>query len=160
MILSLDGRDVPTSSDLPPLVGSAKVGTEVVIEVLRRGERQSFTVTLAELPEDDEVQFSPGLLDPAPANRIGLVVEDLDDDQRERLGITTGGVLVEFVEDGPAQRGGIRAGDVILSFDHQPVTDARQLRQLLDDAAAGRAVAVLVQRGDTRTFYPIRMPKD
>jgi serine protease Do len=89
-----------------------------------------------------------------------LVVKDLPEDQAELLGIEDGGVLVDSVEDGPAQEGGIRAGDVILIFDGQPVPDKQAFRSLLDTVKGGRSVAVLVQRGDGRMFYPIRIPAD
>jgi len=160
VILSFDGKDVPTSSNLPPLVGAAKVGATAPVEVLRNGETMTLDVLLAELPDDDQIIVSSGQVESPAANRLGLVVKDLPEDQAELLGIEDGGVLVDSVEDGPAQEGGIRAGDVILMFDNRPVPDKQAFRELLDSVKGGRPVAVLVQRGDGRMFYPVRVPPD
>jgi serine protease Do len=160
IILSFNGKEIATSSNLPPLVGVAKVGSEAKVQLLRDGEVIDIPLMLAELPEDDEVVVIPGQIEPAAANRLGLVVKDLSEDEREQLKIPEGGVLVESVEEGPAQQGGIRAGDVIVSFDNQPVANSGDFRSLIDAVRPGQSVAVLVQRGDGRMFYPIRVPAD
>ena len=158
IVLSFNGKDVVTSSNLPPLVGVGKVGTQAKLQLLRSGEIIEVPVMLAELPEDSEMLDVPGQAEPEAANRLGLVVNDLSDEEREMLGLGEGGVLVESVEEGPAQQGGIRAGDVIINFNNQPVLDTEGLRALLDEVKGGQSVAVLVQRGDGRMFYPIRIP--
>ena len=89
-----------------------------------------------------------------------MVVEDLDAEDRGRLGIDSGGVLVDRVEEGPGEKAGIRTGDVILSLDNQVVESAEQFKGLLDGIEAGRSVAVLIQRGDGRMFFPLRIPKE
>ncbi|ESQ16333.1 MAG: hypothetical protein N838_06130 [Thiohalocapsa sp. PB-PSB1] len=162
IVLSFNGKDIVTSSNLPPLVGVTKVGTEARLQVLRSGEILDLPVTLAELPDDSEIVVAAGQVEPAAANRLGLVVRDLNDDDRQPLGLSEehGGVLVESVEEGSAQQGGIRAGDIIIAFHNQPVTDSQQFRALLDGVKGGQLVAVLVQRGDGRMFYPIRIPME
>ena len=160
IILSFNGKDIATSSNLPPLVGVTKAGTEAKLQVLRLGEIVEVTVMLEELPEDDGIILAPNQVEPAAANRLGLVVKDLGDEDRAPIGLDEGGVLVESVEEGPAQQGGIRAGDVIISFNNQNVSDSRHFRALLDEVKGGQSVAVLVQRGDGRMFYPIKIPAE
>jgi len=160
VILRFDGRDIPMSSSLPPMVGTARVGSSLLVEVLRLGEIMNLEVMLAELPDEEEFVITGGQVEPAAANRLGLVVKDLSDEQRERMGLGTQGVMVESVEPGPAEQAGVRAGDIILSFDNQVVSDSKHFRSLLDLAVPGKAVAVLVQRGDGRMFYPIRVPAE
>ena len=160
IVLAFNGKQVATSSNLPPMVGAAKVGTEAVLTVLRDGETLELPVLLSELPDEEAFTVAPGQVEQAAADRLGLVVADLSADERERMGLGDRGVIVESVESGPAQRGGIRAGDVIISFDGEPVPDTRRFRELLDAVKPGNAVAVLVQRGDGRMFYPIRIPAD
>lgn len=160
IILSFNGKDIPTSSNLPPLVGVAKAGTEAKLQVLRLGEITDMMVMLEELPEDDGIILAPDQVEPAAANRLGLVVKDISDEDRAQMGLERGGVLVESVEEGPAQQGGIRAGDVIISFNSQDVSDSRHFRALLDEVKGGQPVAVLVQRGDGRMFYPIKIPAE
>ena len=160
IILSFNGKDIPTSSNLPPMVGVTKAGTEAKLQVLRLGEITDMMVMLEELPDDDGIIVTPDQVEPAAANRLGLVVKDISDEDRAQMDLERGGVLVESVEEGPAQQGGIRAGDVIISFNNQDVSDSRHFRALLDEVKGGQPVAVLVQRGDGRMFYPIKIPAE
>ena len=160
VILLFNGGPVTTSGALPPLVGASPVGQAARLEVIRRGTRQVIEVLIEELPEEEELAAVQGALPGAKANRIGLVVKDLDTDDRERLGIESGGVLVERVEEGPGEKAGIRAGDAVLSLDNQAVESAEQFKGLLDGLEGGRSVAVLIQRGDGRMFFPLRIPKE
>jgi serine protease Do len=158
IVLAFNGKEVTLSSSLPPMVGAAKVGTEAILTVLRDGETIELPVLLSELSEEEPVMVLPGQVEQAAADRLGLVVEDLSADERERLGIEDGGVIVDSVEDGPAQQAGIRAGDVIVSFGSEPVADTKRFRELVEQMQEGKPVAVLIQRGDGRMFYPIRIP--
>ncbi|MBK5932141.1 serine peptidase [Halochromatium salexigens] len=160
IILTFDGIDVPTSSNLPPLVGVTKVDVTVEVELLRHGERRTVAVTLAELPEDEMTSIQSGNGSAPAANRLGLVVTEVPDDQRELLALEEGGVLVDRVETGPAERAGLRAGDLILNFHDEQVRDLAQFERLVDTAPAGESVAVLVQRGDGRMFYALRLPPE
>jgi serine protease Do len=159
VILKFNGKDVLTSSALPPLVGMTSVGDTARLEVLRKGETLVVEVQIGELPDDEQLAGGTVEPDAEPANRLGLVVHDLTGDQREQLGIEQGGVLVESVAAGPAERAGLQAGDVILLLDGQPVDDLAGFNRILEGIEPERSFAVLVQRGDGRMFYPIRMPK-
>nr|WP_242518883.1 MULTISPECIES: DegQ family serine endoprotease [Thiorhodovibrio] len=158
VILSFDGREVATSGDLPPLVGMAKVGDQAQIELLRGGERQELDVLLAALPEDGQTSMAGPVPEASNANAIGLVLENLSAEQRERFELAEGGVLIEDIEPGPAQSAGLRPGDVILAFDGVDVRDLAHFRELLAAAEPQRPVAVLIQRGAGRMFYPLRIP--
>ncbi len=158
VILSFNGRDVPTSSALPPLVGTATVGETATVQVLRRGEQIELSLRIDELPEDESQSGSPAEPDEEPANRIGLVVRDLTAEQRQQVGIEQGAVLVESVDAGPAETAGLRAGDLILMFNNQSVADLSGFNALLEAVEPGRPVAVLIQRGDSRMFYAIQIP--
>jgi serine protease Do len=160
VILEFNGKPVSTSSALPPLVGVSPVGEAAKVTVLRRGETRVIDVLIGELPEDDQVAAVTTAPEQVKANRIGLVVEDLSDEDRVQLDLKTGGVYVESVEEGAAERAGIRANDVILMFDNQEVKDAAHFRELLDALAPDRSVAVLIQRGEGRMFFAVRIPKE
>jgi serine protease Do len=161
VILSFNGKSVPTSSSLPPLVGVSPVGKPATLEVLRQGKLREIEVVIGELPEDEEVvRAGVTPAEPPSPNRIGLVIDDLAAEEREQLGVEAGGVLVEGIESGPAERAGVRPGDVILMLDNQPIEDAKQFRELLDRLEPGRSVAALVQRGDGRMFFAIRIPRE
>jgi len=157
VILRFNGKSVTTFNALPPLVAAARADESARLEVLRDGEIESVTVVVGELPDkiDPTAVKRPQSV---RANSIGLVLEDLNAEQRERLG--QGGVIVREVKPGAAERVGISPGDLILMFDGRLVEDTRQLRELLAGIEAGRSVAVLVQRNDRREFYAVHIPEE
>jgi serine protease Do len=159
VVVRFNGKDVLTSSALPPLVGASRVNEPATVEVLRRGRIEEVTVTIGELPEEGEVVAAA---EPrrATANSIGLVVGDLDAEQRDQLGLEQGGVIVQEVKPGMAERAGIGPGDVILMFDNRPVENAKHFRELLAKIEPGRSVAALIQRGAGRMFFAVRIPKE
>lgn len=159
VILKYDGKDVQTSSALPPLVGATPVGETAKIEVMRKGERLELAVKIAELPDDEQLAGISREPVPEKSNRLGLVVRELTADQREQLAVEQGGVLVESVKEGVAAQAGITAGDVILMLDNQSVESLDGFNRILDAIEPGRSVAVLIQRGDGRMFYALRLPQ-
>ncbi|EXJ14710.1 HtrA protease/chaperone protein [Imhoffiella purpurea] len=159
VILSYNGRDVVTSSTLPPLVGETPVDAEASLRVLRRGEKVDLRVKIEELPDDEQVSSSAPGAPEEPSNRLGLVVRDLTSEQRQQMGIAMGGILVEAVDPGPADDAGLTPGDVILMLDNQLVENVAGFKRILDAIEPGRSVAVLVQRGEGRMFYAIKVPK-
>ncbi len=159
VIVGFNGKDVHTSAALPPMVGVSPVGAAAEVDVLRDGRVVTLEVVIGELPDGGEVfAETPGIEEPT-ADRLGLVLRDLTPAQRKQLGTEDGGVLVQRVEDGAAEKAGLRAGDVILLLDSKSIRDKQHLSEVLNGIEPGRSVAVLVQRGDGRLFYPIRIPK-
>jgi S1-C subfamily serine protease len=93
---------------------------------------------------------------PGGARDLGLRVQDLSPELRERLGVVeSGGVLVEAVEPGsPADVAGLAPGDVVLEVDQATVSDAADLDARL--RAAGGRVLFLVQRGPDVFFAVLK----
>ena len=161
VILDFNGTPILESSALPPLVGIHPVGKPAKVTVLRRGQTRVIELMIGELPEDgQEGRKGEPQEQPNKANRIGLVVEDLSDEDREQLGAGKAGVFVAKVEKGPAERAGIRVGDILLMIDNKDVENAARLREMLDAIEPGRSIAALIQRNEGRIFVAVRIPKD
>jgi len=159
VILRFNGKEVATHSTLPPLVGATRVNEPARLEVLRGGRVEEVTVIIGELPDEGGVTAAAEL-ESITANSIGLVVGDLNAEQRDQFGLEQSGVVVREVKPGAAERAGIDPGDVILMFDGKPVEDVKQFRELLADIEPGRSVATLIQRGDGRVFFAVRIPEE
>ena len=56
VILKFDGKDVSTMRDLPRLVATTPIGSDVDVEVLRKGQRSTLRVAVGRLIE----QADPG----------------------------------------------------------------------------------------------------
>lgn len=157
VILKFDGKEVTTSSALPPIVGRAPIGKAVNVEVMRNNERKTVKVKIEELPESEEIAKAEGKSGRLVDDRLAMEVIDLSETQREELTVPKGGVLVVKVEPGAAADAGIRRGDVILSINSEKVTDAKQFLDVAKDLPEDKAVPVLVQRGEGSIFLALRI---
>lgn len=159
VIVSFNGKPITTHGVLPPLVGTIRADESAELEVLRDGRIEKVTVVIGELPDEGEL-VADTESESTTANSIGLVVADLNAEQRDQPGLEQGGVIVREVKPGTAEQAGVGPGDVILMFDNRAVENAKQFGELLTGIEAGRSVAVLIQRGSGRIFFPVRIPKE
>lgn len=157
IVMSFAGKHVDRSSQLPPIVGSTRVGDEVPVEILREGKSQTLTVLIAELPEEEDIKLAAsGEKGGAEADKLGLKVMDLTAELREKHQIEENGVLVEEVSPGPASRAGVRKGDIILMLNNTKVKDSAHFAELSKDLPAGKAVSVLIQRQGNPIFLALK----
>lgn len=158
IILSYDGYDVELSSDLPHLVGSTKAGSKVMIEVFRNGKKKKINVVVGELPQQQAVAG----LSPAKSSlrgeieRLDIVVENLNDQLRERTGADSGVVVVN-VKRGDAAQAGLRRGDVITMLNGEQIDSVADLTRIVADLDADTMVPVRVVRQGRPIFLPLRI---
>jgi serine protease Do len=74
--------------------------------------------------------------------------------EEERDSNMHGGLVVER-STGPAADAGIQPGDVVLAANGAPISSADQLRGAVEKSKGH--IALLIQRGDTRLFVPVRV---
>ena len=160
IVTKVDGRVVEKFGDLPRMVGMAKPGAKIALQLFRRGAYREVSVAVVEF-EPAERAASGSARDavkaPTALGALGLAVTDLTDAQRRELKVKNG-VRVDSVE-GAAARAGVREADVLLSLDNTEVTSAKQFEALAAKIDKSRAVTVLVRRGDTVNFLIIRPGK-
>jgi len=109
---------VVSSNSLPPLVGRVPANSDARLRVNRDGDLLEMIINIGELPSNDDVQarFVEQRLGTA-SGPFGLTVVPLDDANRDRLEVDTGGVLVkDVVEGSPAYQAGISPGDALLTI--------------------------------------------
>jgi len=158
VIIRFDGKIVPSTVDLPRMVGSTRPGKKVTIQVWRNKATRDLQVTIAELNEESAKRAAGrrGAKPPASAStRFGLTLRELTDDKRKELKIE-GGVLVENAQGGAA-RAGIRRGDVILSVNNQLVRSVDQFVELMGQFEKGSIVALRIQRGNNSLYVPFQI---
>lgn len=151
VILLFNGKAVENSGDLPRMVGLAKPGTKVTMDVWRKGRVQQLSVVLGELPADKPVASQ----DSKTYSRGGLALSELSAEQRRALALDHG-VLVEDAA-GDAARAGIRTGDVILAVNNIKIATVGAFRKAIAAVPAGRSVAILVRRGDGSLYIPLKI---
>jgi serine protease Do len=163
IILKVDGREVRTSSELPRIITMVRPGTKVNLTIWRKGAQRDLAVTVAELKEDaaatpQQRRNAPAPKERAKPNRMGLVLQDLTDEQRKELEIKNG-VLVEDIV-GPV-RGNVQPGDVILAVVSRgqttEVRSAEQINGLLAKMEKGSSVTLQMKRGENTFFSTLRI---
>jgi serine protease Do len=150
VILKFDGKDIASSSQLPPIVAQVKPGSQVPIEVWRNGNAKELTATVGELTDNVRVASAKA---EAGQGKLGVAVRPLTADEKKANDIANG-VVVEDVA-GAAAQAGVQAGDVIVAVNNVPVKSPEQLKELI--GKAGKTVALLVQREDARIFIPVTL---
>lgn len=159
IILDFDGKPIPQSANLPPLVGRTPVGNSVNLKVMRSGKLRTLSLKVGELPNDDEkIQTSaPNITE---KNRLGVAVSDLTADQRSELNLKEeGGVIVDEVGEGPCQQAGLRQGDVILMLNHERVSNVNHFQTVVKDLPTGKTIPMLVHRSSGVLFMAVKIPK-
>ena len=156
VILRFDGKPIVSSADLPRIVGATKPQKDVTVEVLRHGKVSNVAVTVGEMPSDekDVTRNIRGPSQPEP-DRLGLQLRELTPQQVKKLG-GKGGVLVVSA-DGAAAQAGIRRGDVIMAVNNTEVQGVAQFGKLIAAVPSGKTVALLVMRGGSTLYVPVKV---
>src|SRR5689334_13388287 len=98
IIVTFDGRAVESSSDLPRIVGGTRPGSQVPLEVWRKGQTRKLAIAVGELVEDRVAAAGkPRQAKPAPAqaNRLGIVLAEATAEQKKDLKVDHGLVVTE-----------------------------------------------------------------
>ncbi len=149
VILSLNGKEVVSSNELPPLVAAIRPGDTARLQVWRNKVIREIEVKVG--GQKEEKSASAESKEPSSAGRLGLTVRSLSAEERRQFDVK-GGLRVENAS-GAAARSGIRPGDVVLSVNGEAVSTPEQLRAVV--GKAGKRVALLIQRDDARLFVPV-----
>ena len=157
VIVGVDGRSVETPGDLLQHAAGAKPGDTMHLRLVRRGATAVATLTVDELRGAQFARRPAAPVEAPDLARLGLWLAPLSTEQRERL-MVEGGLMVQRA-DGPARRAGLQRGDVILSVNGEDASTLDRFRELVAQAGAPGAAALLVQRGGARLFLALRVPQ-
>ena len=121
-----NGVAVKDSRELVDVVGRAKVGHHVPVEILREGKRQTVTVEVGERPTEDTLAEGAG------ESWRGVRVAELTPQLAERFELSpdaTGVIVTEVEADSPAAEAGLQPGDIINEMNRMPIVSLEAYRQ-------------------------------
>ena len=132
-------------------------------QLLRDGERMAVNVTIGVLAAEgnQDSGIAPSAPPSGPIDRtgsLGLVIERLTPEDRQREQVVSGGVLVAEVDAGPGRDAGLRAGDVILSIGGSTVDSPARFDEVVKRLTPGQQAPILVQRRGAPLFLAIKAP--
>jgi serine protease Do len=158
VIVSFNGDKIDVSSDLPPMVGSTKVGKTVSARVIRHGKQVNLKVKIAELPVDENTRLAlSDKNENKTQNPLHVVVEDLSEEQRKQLELNDHGVIISHVSPGPAYKAGVRNGDVMLLINNVKIKNAKHFDELVNQLPRDKSVPILIQRRGGPVFLALRL---
>ena len=151
VILEFNGKAVEDSNDLPRMVGMAKPGTKIPLQIWRKGKLQQLSVVLGELPAENQQVGNSG----KATLRGGLALSELGADQRRALDLDYGVLVADAT--GEAARAGIRTGDIILAVNNTRIASVEDYRKAIAADPDGKSAAILVRRGDGTLYIPLKI---
>ena len=147
VILAINGKDIAASGELPAIVSGMAPGESAKLQVWRNGNARQIDVKVGQFSDEKVASADQP---EAAKGRLGVVVRPLTPEEKRRTDAS--GVVVQDVA-GAAAKAGIKAGDIVLSVNGERITGTEQLRDLV--TKAGKRIAVLVERGESRIFIPV-----
>jgi serine protease Do len=153
VILSVNGKTVERSTQLPSVISAIKPGETANLEVWRDSKSKSLAVKVEEFQEETQKVANREVEEPAKADKLGLSVRPLA--AEERKGAETEGYLLVEDVTGAAAKAGVRPGDVILGVNGKPVKSIAELKNATSNAS--KNVAILIEREGQPLFVAIRI---
>lgn len=156
VILSLNGKPIVMSADLPHLVGALKPGSKARMEVVRDGDRKTLDVSIGAMPEEGEAVAASGGGQERSDNRLGVKVTELTEEQKKSLDLP-GGVVITEILNGPAAMIGLRPGDVITHLNNQAINSAATFSRVAEQLPKNRSVSMRVLRQGRASFITFKL---
>lgn len=158
VITSVNGNTIKDSRALARDISGMPPGSSAKLDILRKGETKTVTVTLAKMPNQSPKQANaeePGNQSGKGVPHLGLSVAPASDVE----GAGSKGVVVTNVDpDGPAAEHGMKAGDVILAAGGKSVDTAAELRSVLMEAKSNGKHEVLIQVKTSENTHFVAVP--
>jgi serine protease Do len=154
VIVHYGAQAVEDSEGLVGMVTRSTPGTDVPVEIMRDGHRQTLRVTVGSLERDD----NPPEVGMATETGFGLSLRSLTPQMRTQMGVPAGrdGPVVSDVQrGGAAYRAGVRAGDVVLEVNRAEVNGAANAAAALQMVPQDGTALVLLWRGRQEVFLTI-----
>jgi serine protease Do len=149
VIISVNGRNIDHSWDLPAIISQLPPGSAAHLGIWH--DKKAVDVTVKTVLLEDAPSQIARTTGEDGGGKLGLVLRSLQPSEQQELH-TKGRLLVEDVS-GPALAAGLQPGDVVLGVNGVGVATVADLKR--EVARAGHNVALLVQREDAQTYYPI-----
>ena len=154
IILKFDGKDITTSSSLPPIVGNTKVGKNVKIEILRNGKKKNIKFKVQELPMQKTAEVIKSNSTPETNKILGMTVANLSAEERKSLSAGNNfGIKVTDVSGNPAYESGLLKNDIIYQISGKNIQNIKQFNKIIKNMKKGNFASLLVRRSQGNSIY-------
>ena len=160
VITRFNGQKVEGEPELRDMISRVAPGTSVPVVVIRDGKQQTLNVTLG-APKEPQVAAKPEPTKTAEKSRLGISVGNVTDpdlsDQATKQGAKSGAVVVDVAPGSAAEDAGLKHGDVITRLDGKTISNADQLKSVVQGLREGATITAVVRRGDQTILAQIEL---
>ena len=148
VIVRFDGQIIVDSGDLPPEVGMMAPGENAQVEIYREGKRKKLTMEVGSLDTDREsiAANSDG------TDRLGLIVEEMDDEERRALRLRGGVRVTQVSPESAAAESMLQAGDIVVQLGYSRIDDIDEYNQVIAELPKNTPVAIRFYRQGRAIF--------
>jgi serine protease Do len=156
VILKVGDETIEQSANLSNAIARTQPGKDAQLTVWRGGKEKELTVRVEKLEDPGLKNAGNGQPQNQEAEgaKLGLMVRPLT--PQEKQSVETDGNIVVAGVQGSAARAGIQPGDIILAVNNKTVKNVKDLREVASKLHAGDPAALLVERGGTQIFVPVK----
>ncbi len=143
VIVKFDGHAIIDADDLPHIVGMISPDSKVKAEVVRQGKVKVLKITVGALDgEETEITAENS----SKSDRLGLLVQSLDEAELRALNLRGGVAVNEVKLDTAAANAGIKAGDIIVQLGYSRIDTLEQYTQVIAELPTNTPILVRFYR--------------
>ena len=157
IILNFNDQEIKSVRDLTKLVAMMPSGEKADVVIWR--DNQEKTISLA-VGKNQETESVASLDVNSEAGKLGLTLQNLDDEIRSKLGLKKAddGVLVANIkQDSPAASLGVASGDIIKKIGPDDIKNLSEVDKAIQNIRENESdtVLMLVQKGDNLRYVAV-----
>ena len=155
IILKIGGATVSSPNSMIRLIGNVSPGQQIKLDVLRDGERKTFSVRLA---RKEEPRSQLAALEKKEAPQLGLVWEDLNGEipQTQESGLKQGVRVIQVLPHSTAEKEGIREGDVITAVNGKEIVSKKKFERFLRENSDEKTFSLSVDRDNVSIVFNLK----
>tara|TARA_Y100000768_G_scaffold383431_1_gene365589 strand:- start:4095 stop:5501 length:1407 start_codon:yes stop_codon:yes gene_type:complete len=157
VILKFNGIDIKKSTDLPLVVGQARVGESFKVQIIRNRMTLNVPITLEELPTEDKIasiDTKKVIVD----SISGIAVKNLTLNEKNTLQVKSG-VLVTDIDESINNNYDLKQGDIITKINNQIINNVEDFTKILNSVKNNSYANLLVYRQSTPLFIALKISK-
>jgi len=172
VILSIDGREMKTPSEVQTFIARKHPGDEVEMKIFRDGKTLEKKITLRQRNEavavkdekqgDDAEKNNEGELSSKSMtfDNLGLTVRQMTSEEKKIGAVDRGIIVSESKPYSEAFNNQIGTGDILMDADKQELNSPKDLKKIIDKRKPGDAIIFRVKKSNGIGFYAVQIPKE
>ncbi len=144
VILSIDGKDLSSPSELLEEIGKSSPGSKMILEVRgKNGKQRQVAVTL--LNSDGDMSLIVKKQSEEKLNKLGASYADLSPKEKEELGISCG-IKITKLKEGKLKSLGLKEGMVIARLNNKTICSVEDFQNALGEELDGLLLELVLSR--------------